>query len=88
VTPRNSNLSHYFSRRKSKFACWSVARGELSMINENLCRNERLAAERATQTARRKVIYEELHPETKHGANLHGGLDKLSTPVLRTRRRL
>lgn len=42
-------------------------RAELSMIDENLCRNELSPAERAQQTARRKVIYEELHPETKAG---------------------
>lgn len=40
---------------------------ELSMIDENLCRNELSPAERATQTARRKEIYEELHPETRRG---------------------
>lgn len=37
---------------------------ELSMIDENLCRNELSPAERASQTARRKAIYLELHPET------------------------
>ena len=31
------------------------------------------AAERAKQTARRKAIYEERHPETKHGAAPFGG---------------
>lgn len=41
---------------------------ELSMIDENLCRNELSPAERAHQTARRKAIYEELHPETRVGA--------------------
>lgn len=41
---------------------------ELAMIDENLCRNELSPAERAQQTARRKVIYEEMHPETKAGA--------------------
>ncbi len=45
---------------------------ELSMIDENLCRNELSPAERASQTARRKAIYLELHPETDHGANVGG----------------
>ena len=38
------------------------------MIDENLCRAELSATERSGQTARRKVIYEELHPETRNGA--------------------
>lgn len=37
---------------------------ELSMIDENLCRNELSPSERAVQTARRKAIYLELHPDT------------------------
>lgn len=54
---------------------------ELSMIDENLCRNELSPAERAQQTARRKAIYEELHPETvEHVAGGKGNAtaDKLS----------
>ena len=43
-------------------------RAELAMIDENLCRAELSAAARAAATARRKAIYEALHPETKHGA--------------------
>jgi len=45
---------------------------ELAMIDENLCRAELSPADRAAQTARRKAIYLELHPETAHGANLAG----------------
>lgn len=41
---------------------------ELAMIDENLVRAELSASERAAQTARRKAIYEELHPETKYEA--------------------
>lgn len=56
---------------------------ELAMIDENLCRAELSAAERSGQTARRKAIYEELHPETKAGVAgaiaKHSATDNLST---------
>lgn len=42
---------------------------ELAMIDENLMRAELSASERAQQTARRKAIYLELHPETAHGGD-------------------
>lgn len=54
---------------------------ELAMIDENLMRAELSASDRAVQTARRKAIYLELHPETAHGANLQGGgVAKLASP--------
>lgn len=40
---------------------------ELAMIDENLCRSNLGAVDRARQMARRKAIYEELHPETRQG---------------------
>lgn len=40
---------------------------ELAMIDENLCRAELGPADRSAQSARRKVIYLELHPETAAG---------------------
>lgn len=49
---------------------------ELAMIDENLCRADLTPAERAKQTARRKEIYEKLHPETRNGAT-GGGHDQL-----------
>jgi ParB-like chromosome segregation protein Spo0J len=57
---------------------------ELIAIDENLCRSELSPAEQAYQTARRKEIYEALHPNTTAGAfkgNQHTGKvasDKLS----------
>jgi hypothetical protein len=56
-------------------------RAELAMIDENLCRAELSPIDRAKQTARRKAIYLELHPETAHGGNLEGaGVAKLASP--------
>lgn len=48
---------------------------ELAMIDENLQRAELTPAERASYTARRKAIYETLHPETVLGAALKRGVE-------------
>jgi ParB/RepB/Spo0J family partition protein len=42
---------------------------ELMLIDENLCRNDLTPAERASAQARRKAIYQQLHPETKAGGD-------------------
>jgi hypothetical protein len=52
---------------------------ELAMIDENLCRAELSPADRASQTARRKAIYLELHPETGHGKASPNKDDNLSS---------
>lgn len=49
---------------------------ELAMIDENLCRAELSPSDRARQTARRKAIYLELHPETAE--HVAGGVAKNS----------
>lgn len=68
VTPPVSNLSYRIDRCKLKV--WHLdLHAELSMIDENLCRNELSPAERAVQTARRKEIFEQLNPEVAHGGN-------------------
>ena len=55
-------------------------RAELAMIDENLCRAELSPSDRARQTARRKVIYLELHPETANGSNQHTRLGQVVQP--------
>jgi hypothetical protein len=53
---------------------------ELAMIDENLCRVELSPSDRARQTARRKAIYLELHPETAdHVAGAHGSMQHRAT---------
>ncbi|MER8699696.1 hypothetical protein [Mesorhizobium sp. M1273] len=49
---------------------------ELAMIDENLCRAELSATDRAVWTARRKAIYIELHPETAQGSAQALGMNK------------
>lgn len=53
---------------------------ELAMIDENLCRAELSPADRARQTARRKAIYLELHPETANGSNQHTRVGQVVQP--------
>lgn len=45
-----------------------VGSAELCEIDENLIRCNLTPAQEASAIARRKAIYEELRPETKHGA--------------------
>lgn len=41
---------------------------ELAEIDENLVRSNLSSAEEAMHIDRRKIVYEKMHPETKHGA--------------------
>jgi len=44
----------------------------LTEIDENLIRRDLTAAQRAKLIAKRKAAYEDVHPETKHGATGRG----------------
>jgi len=45
------------------------AAAELATLDENLCREDYIEAERLIALARRKELYEVLHPETRHGGD-------------------
>ena len=49
---------------------------ELIQIDENLIRANLSDAERILHVARRKELYEKLHPETKHGGAIIGSYSK------------
>ena len=49
---------------------------ELAEIDENLVRAELSPAERDLHLARRKELYEQRHPKTKHGGNPGAGRGK------------
>lgn len=84
VIAGNHRLQACLSLGLDEVACVVVddddLRAELATIDENLCRAELSPAERAKQTARRKDIYEALHPETRHEGfkgNQHTGSRQL-----------
>jgi ParB family chromosome partitioning protein len=54
----------------------SGLKAELAEIDENIVRNELHYITRGEQLERRKVIYEELHPETRRGISQAAGMNK------------
>lgn len=54
---------------------------EIFEINENLKRSELTVVQRSKQTARLKTLYEQKHPEARHGENQHTrGVATVATP--------
>jgi hypothetical protein len=58
-----------------------LRRAELWEIDENLCRSVLSSAEYSAAIVRRKALYEELHPETRHGGDRKSGAAKSSHQV-------
>lgn len=54
----------------------SAPEAELAEIDENLVRNDLTVLERGEHLARRKVLYEEAHPEAKAGAARAAGMNR------------
>lgn len=79
VLAGNHRLQACLSLGLDEIACVVVddddLHAELATIDENLCRAELSPSDRARHTARRKEIYETLHPDTRHGA-IGGGHDQ------------
>jgi ParB family transcriptional regulator, chromosome partitioning protein len=55
--------------RGNTFLSLSGLSAELAEIDENIVRNELTTLERSEQLARRKEVYEAIHPKTQHGGD-------------------
>ena len=67
--PRISSGSGHQTIRAEVYDSLSDDEAELIQIDENLIRANLSDAERILHVARRKELYEKLHPETKHGGD-------------------